>query len=195
MEIITKEFKVYTFDELSPDAKDKAREHFTSDFVFQHDWEKTLKKFCAIFPVDWKEYDYTCRQIYYNTRIPDEVVPMTGLRLAKYIHSHYYSDLFKPKYIEHLKNKVKFAPVYSKCQREASCVLTGCCYDEDILEPIYNFLKKPDANTNLEDLIKSCLYSWIKAMNDDYEYQISDEGVQGTCEANDYKFLENGKMF
>lgn len=96
---------------------------------------------------------------------------------------------------EKLDYKVKFAPVYSKCQREASCVLTGCCYDEDILEPIYNFLKKPDANTDLEDLIKSCLYSWIKAMADEYEYQCSDKGIAEDCEANDYKFLENGKMF
>ena len=75
------------------------------------------------------------------------------------------------------------------------CVLTGYCADEDILRPIYDFLKAPDTRTTLYDLMDKCLDSFFKSCRDDMEFQCSEESFEESCAANDYEFLGNGKMY
>ena len=69
------------------------------------------------------------------------------------------------------------------------------CADEDILRPIYDFLKAPDTRTTLYDLMDKCLDSFFKSCRDDMEYQCSEESFEESCAANDYEFLGNGKMY
>lgn len=75
-----------------------------------------------------------------------------------------------------------------------SIVLSDCT-DEDILKPIYDFLKAPDTQTSLYDLMDKCLDSFFKSCRDDMEYQCSEANFEESCVANGYEFLENGKMY
>jgi len=111
----------------------------------------------------------------------------------KFIVNNYWHTLFKPKtyYLNGNFKKQRKSRVFTdKC-----CVLTGYCADEDILKPIHDFLKSPDKDTTLYDLMDKCLDSFFKSCRDDMEYQCSEECFEESCEANDYEFYESGKMY
>jgi len=59
------------------------------------------------------------------------------------------------------------------------CPLTGMHYDHDFI----NAVKSDELETALS------------ALHANGEYIYSDEGLQDMCEANEYEFLENGKIY
>ena len=85
--------------------------------------------------------------------------------------------------------------LYSKLKFDNCCVLTGVCYDNDILEPIYNFLKRPDSKTTFEDLIQDIEAAIQKTFNNMEEWLNSDEIITETIEANEYEFTEDGERY
>jgi len=60
---------------------------------------------------------------------------------------------------------------------EDDCVLTGVCWDIDIIQA----------------LKKGNLSSAMKSLHSDTEYLYSDEGLKELCEANEYHFTAEGK--
>lgn len=215
----TKTINVYTFDELSEEAKQKAIDNYRNsgmDYFWGNDNEKTLNEFAGIFPITINNWQYGgCRgDINFHMTCDDEIIELKGIRLLKYLYNNYEHWLFKGKYYqsfccekekdikhhprlknEQLSNGKYFQSYYSKLQKDTCCVLTGYCIDDDILNPIYEFLKKPTDNINFEDLMQDCLDSWIKACSDDYEYQQSDEAISEHLEANEYEYDETGIEF
>jgi hypothetical protein len=213
----TKVINLYSFNELSEDAKENAinhlRESETFDFYLD-DAKNTLDTFCDIFSIDYRQFDYL--EMYrseYSFRLNDNILAMSGLRLAKYIHNNYYLQITKPKYLGCIENDKKylhpcikskqltnksrlknwFNPYYSRITREMdNCPLTGVCYDIDILNPIVQFLKKP-TDIDFEQLLNDCLYSLAHSISSEYEYRYSDEGITETIQLNEYLFTENGQ--
>ena len=194
--------EVYSFDELSEKAKENAHNEFLNEehYFWGDDNQKTLDAFCAVFPITAKDWEYGYRN-YISGSMPTAdsdtekaYYDFTGIRLLKYIVNNYWHYLFKRKFIGSLKNKEKFTPIYSRCQCESCCVLTGYCIDDAILQPIYDFLKKPDKTSTFEDILKDCLESWIIACNKDYEDSCSQEYFTEHAEANNYEFTEDGKL-
>jgi len=221
MRIDIKKTKVYTFAELSDDAKENVFNEFREsidDYFWHNDNAETLKAFEDIFPIKHSDYRYGC-QNYINSSIEEsaidyyystEILEFTGIRLYKYIVNNYSEYLFKPAYKKsfdghkkhkRIRNKIadhtkkKYCSYYSGISFDDSCVLTGYCIDDDILKPIYDFLKKPDKTSTLEDILKDCLEEWLSACNRDYEYQFSEEAIIETIDANDYEFTEDGKIY
>ena len=197
-----KEIKVYPFDELSEDAQEKAHNEFLSEgsYFWGDDNQKTLDAFCDVFPITAKDWEYGHRN-YINGNMPTADIDtekayydFTDIRLLKYIVNNYWHYLYKRKFIGCLKSKEKFTPVYSHCQWENCCVLTGYGIDDDILQPIYDFLKKPDKTSTFEDILQDCLESWIIACQRDYEYSCSREYFIEHIAANEYEFTEDGKL-
>jgi hypothetical protein len=209
----TIEVKIYKFSELSEEAKQKAIEKWRnttiqdSDYWFLAEANETFKKFAELFNIDWKQIDYeeSYRNDYSFRNIEDNVLCLSGHRLAKYIWNNYKTDLFKGKYFslwskkdvsfEHYKNGFPVLKSrYSKVILTNDCVLTGVCYDEDILKPIYDFLNNPTKN-DFEDLLNDCISAICKSVHSGIKYQNSTEAIIETIEANDYDFLESGKMY
>jgi hypothetical protein len=184
---------VYKFEELPEDVQEKVVENFGNDtsYFWEGENRDTLMAFEKVFPVKVRNWEYGYRNfINFDSLVDDEVKGFTGVRLMKYIINHYYDDLFKPKYLGYVKGKAR----RSRIQRENSCVLTGYCLDDDILRPIYDFLKKPDKSNTFDDILSDCLHSWISACNKDYEYRQSREAIVGEIAANDYEFDEKGNI-
>jgi hypothetical protein len=67
------------------------------------------------------------------------------------------------------------------------------CYDETLLDPMREFIDKPDALT-WQELADDCVRSLIDALHADGEYQYTDEALRESCEANAYEFYENGSI-
>jgi hypothetical protein len=88
----TIELKLYEFNELSEDAKQKALEKIdlSMDMEFYlNDADKTLKAFQRIFPIEWKEIDYTNGQSYSKYVGEDNHKNLSGIRLLKLLENNY----------------------------------------------------------------------------------------------------------
>jgi hypothetical protein len=212
----TIELKIFKFNELSEESKQYAIEKYRSnneEFFWQSEWQDVLKKFCDIFPISWSHCDIY-QGIDFDIKCDDNIQELSGIRLMKYIQNNYSSFLWKGKYyksfsytnekdLKHhnniqtkqLSNGKYFQSFYSKIQKENSCVLTGFCGDDDILSPIYEFLKNPKESVTFADLLSDCLNSWLKGVRDDYEGQQTDEYISEHLDANDYDFTEDGEIY
>jgi hypothetical protein len=184
---------VYKFDELSGDAKEKALEWAReTDYPWLDENKNSLDEFEKIFPVSVGRWEYGgCCWSYINFSMTceDEISELSGLRLAKYLWNNYSDELYTRK---RYSKGAKFR--YSRIILEADCVLTGYYMDEVILEPIYDFLKKPDGRT-FQRLMKDCLDSWVSACNKDFEAYYDNESMEDFIRANEYEFDESGRFY
>ena len=207
------EVKLYKFNELSEEVKEKVLNNWRTndDYWFTEDANKTFERFADLFNIAWQNIDY-CEPYRndYKIKLSDDVLYLSGSRLCAYIWNNYKNDLFPKKYLKsfdgHKKHKnivnytakntgKKYCNYYSSIKKDNSCVLTGVCYDDDILSPIYEFLNKPSDRIDFETLLNDCIYSLCASVNAEIEYQSSEEAITETIEANDYDFTEDGKLY
>jgi hypothetical protein len=216
----TIEIKLYQFDELSEEAKEKAIEDYrdsNTEITWASENRDTMEKFADIFPIKIRDWSYGGRGegVSFYFTADDTIEELSGQRLATYIWNNYKSDLFKGKYYRHLKDGSKrifhkriksqqltnkgrhcdwINAYYSGITLDNSCVLTGYCMDMDILDPIYKFLEKP-TNANFKELLEECFDAWIKACNADVDWQNSDEYISEELANNDCEFEEDGTKY
>lgn len=197
----TIEITVYTIDELSEKAKEKAYHNWLqqNDYPWENENRKTLEEFCRIFPVkviDWS-YGYWDNYIHFQFTGDENIENLSGLRLLKYIYNNYYDCLFKGKFYykeKYVNGKYEYKCRRSKIIKDNSCVLTGYDLDDVILKPIYDFLKKPKEYITFYDLMKECLNTWVKACSEDYQYCTSMEYFIELSRINGWEYRENGEM-
>lgn len=181
---------IYKIDELSRKAQRRAYEHWLekAEYPWHDDNVKTLRKFEEIFPVKIHEFEYGGGRNYIHFTFMEDkdIGNLSGIRLLKYIYNNYF-DYISSKEIFYGKSKIRkskiiYVPDYS---------LTGYCMDEEILGPIYKFLKKPE-NITFYVLLKRCLDAWLDACERDYESYFSFENFLDVASINKYEYLENG---
>jgi hypothetical protein len=206
--------KIYKFNELSNEAKQTAIERYLQDENF--DWisdnaGNTLNDFCRIFDINLREFDFLENyRSRYTFNLEDNILELSGQRLATYIWNNYKTRIFKGKYygklVDTFKDGTKIPvsklhPVglrhvtrYSKVIIEHSCVLTGWCYDEYILQPIYDFLDKP-TDTNFKDLLENCLTEICNSVENEIKANSQEDAISENFEANNYEFTADGRRF
>lgn len=169
-----KTITLYQIDELSAESKASALKELAENYEYPFDNEnqETLDGFNELTGNDYES----------------EIYELTGYRLAAWIHNNWYDDIFKPKiYYKNGKRRC------SKITRVADCPLTGYYMDMETLNPIIDFLQKPDGR-NLRQLLNDCFKSFHKACEDDYDYCLSDESLTDYAMANEYYFNESGRI-
>lgn len=207
----TIEINLYSFDELSEKAKEKAinkyrNNGYNNQFYFDEIID-SCKKVAALFGLKFGR-EYTTLS---TGHIDDDILNLSGERLYKYIVNNYWHDLFKPKYKKAVDRELrgkqfvfevrtnykgeKYTMIYSRNFYDNSCVLTGVCYDNDILQPVYNFLKNPSKDISLSDLYGQIGRAIHRTFYDTEEWLNSDEFIIETIEANDCHFTEDGKLY
>lgn len=193
MEQIT--VNICTFNELSDEAKEVALQwwrnsNYENGYAWDSENRDTAEAFCKMFDVT---LDRNNRPHVHAT---DEIRDLTGIRLMSYLWNNYGNVLYKPKYIYNSKLGISdnTKSRYSKCQFDNSCVLTGYCMDDYILQPVYNAMHKPYPGI-FEDLISECVQAYETAVENDHAYQDSLEYCAETCEANEYEFTEDGNRY
>jgi len=198
----TATINIYKFSELPEETQEKIILSWrdNDDYFWSSENKDTLDAFEEIFPVKIKKWEYDYHNfIDFDFTETKEIENLTEQRLATYLWNNYKKKLFKGKYYSNTgyyddKKQYHYKKRYSKIILEHSCVLTGYCIDDDILEPIYKFLDKP-TNINFYDLMNDCLQSWVYACNKDYEYWLSEESIKEDILNNDYDFTEDGKIY
>jgi hypothetical protein len=219
----TIEVKVYSFNELSEEAKNVAIENFRSQgvetsFIYD-DAYQTVKKANDLFNIsegrnNWLDFNLN--------NIDDNILELKGLRLRKWLINNFGEQLYKHKFYTSIgDNKIINHPCvkvnkydiskgarvsssnfyYSRIQKDNSCVLTGVCYDDDFLQPIYDFIDnykaKSDYNSyqDFENLLTKCFSSLNQSIENEVDYRNSDEAISEDLEANEYEFLKSGERF
>jgi len=177
-----------------------------NDYDNYSELKNTLQVFENVFNIktNWSFGNYISYIELNTNNIEDYILELSGVRLLKYLYNNYFNDLYKGEYFSLWSKKDKsfkyykeghavLKSKYSKVIFKNDCVLTGVCYDDDILKPIYKFLKNPK-NISFKDLLKECLKSWLKVANAEYDYRTSEEYFIEEIEANGYEFTEDGDI-
>lgn len=128
-----------------------------------------------MFPINWESWDIYWG-INYSVTCDDDIANLSGARLVAYLVNNYLGQ----------KNKYKHSLL------DGECFFTGFCGDEDLIDPIREFMLKPTEKTSFADLLSACLESWLVAVRRDYESQQEDEYIAEYLTANEYEYLENG---
>lgn len=88
-----------------------------------------------------------------------------------------------PKY-----DQLDFESFWDVINKELDCPFTGVCYDHDIIDHFTRY------NLNI-DTLNTALNDYLKSIHDEYESMLTDEYLNDLCEANEYEFYENGKLY
>ena len=200
MKTVTRNYDVYEVNELSAEARNRAYINWLSNgcvYPYGSDDNNTLDEFISLFNLRMNNYE--CSSYSYNFSFKslnyEEIDKLSGLRLYKYLMNNYWYHLFRRKIYYHKYYYANGKRRLSNIFYNNYSVLTGVCSDEAILEPIYDFLKKPNEGTNFLDLMRECLDSFFRYCQSCIEDYESEENFIEECKNNDYTFLSNGVRF
>ena len=192
------ELKIYTFEELSEKAKQKAIEWYkqaTDYFIFSDELEESLKAITDATNCKYKLYSYdgVTVDITLKSKEDDEVLNLTGVRAYKYIYNNYIKPYRKGKYLKHYKGNA----IYSKVSFNYDCVFTGVCYDFvlfDVFNKFTNLVRK-NKNINVIDFIDLLAEKYGEYWSNSNEYELSDDFITEELTTNNYEFLEDGTNY
>lgn len=161
---------VYRFDELSDEAKDRARDFFARNGYIWADYAlASIKALAEHFGGTVKDYSidfygYYPSYMRFDMPIWDE-------------------DEDETKWIREQLDEIN----------NGSCALTGYCADEDAIDGFSQAFEE-DGTKKLNELMQSAFNTWLYAAQKDAEYLLSDKALSEMCDSNDYWFHENGEM-
>lgn len=209
---------VYTFDELSDEAKEVAIQNERTSrnnhwyFPWQDEYQDTLSAFCKRFGItveDGGRYDGTVD--IKNGCYPDingnadawtcEKYDITGesvrgLRLRTFILNNFDDVLYERKrqYVNGYGSKHRISRVFT---RETGCPFTGFCADDAMLQPMRDFIADPTSKRptyDLNELMDDCVSAWNRAWVADCNWYLSDTCIVDDIRANEHQFTEDGEL-
>ena len=211
MEIITREYKVYSFSELSEEAKDKVKQWYLDDDFRSYDFENIYTEDLRYlfnnsdlklqFSLSYCQGDGL--NIYGKLDLMDV---FTAIRDTE--HSGDLFEQYKDLFSEHEQRTIE--AYMEVCGREVElpynrhycyCIDDRVDFADDWIESLeYCRYKNIQIDTirKMEKLIGRMfenLSATYEKYGYDYFYNADDEVVNETCEANGWRFLEDGTFF
>ena len=203
-------FKVFRFDELSEEAKEKAITNFLEnhdEYIWLREIENSAKAIAKVFGIQINfEYDGWNR-CYANWSVSncefcDEELELSKARLIAWIVNRF--DFKVLDYNIRCKAMAQSKKGYYRMFRWAFAknrysdnMLTGYCDDYCTMEAykeIIDSMKKGEHIT-LETFFDTLCKHFAKAATNEIDYQNSDEFAIEMIEANDYEFYEDGDRY
>jgi hypothetical protein len=169
---------LYAFGELSPEAKDRARDYFRELpdlWGWQNEWWDSAQAFERIAPVRVLRVDYGCGHADCAYTGEEDVGDLSGLRAWKWLHNNGWFD-------------------WAREETQGACSMTGFCGDAPFSDPIAALERTPASVPELRDLFCKCVHSWASAACSDYEDAYSDEGIERLLDCDFYEFDEDGNL-
>lgn len=203
-----REIKLYTFDELSKDAKEYAIESHRYDFV--SDWSidkwnsiKAIANACnmSIITSNYNDTGFANFELLDAIDNYNDVIVLSGSRAIAYVYNNWIKPNIKGKYYvtkgEWINGVFTYMHKHSKCTFEFSCPLTGYYVDDCLIIAYKKFCECVRAKPCLDiadfvNILSECVSECLQA---DYDYSISDEYVAELLTANSYEFDENGNKY
>lgn len=191
----TRTINIYEFSELSEGAKENALRQYRESQTEVFWMDKTIQSLKSLFEncngislKDWSlgEYQSWIRVEFTN----DEVEKFSGKRAMAWIENNLLSNIR----ISYYGNKRKELRQYGKYYYAGlikPCPFTGYCADDDLLDDL---LKEIKSGTDLKTAFEGLASIVQKIIQNEWEYQQSEEYIAEYFEANEYKFDEDGNI-
>lgn len=191
---------VYSLNELDEWSKSRAREKYLNHlYIDESEFTDTIEAFEKVFPIK-RVGDF------FNSYYEDKVGELKGVRLMAYIWNNYKTSLFKGKYypvknnekVTHRRVKAKqcrngwFNAYHSAITLENSCTLTGVCYDNTMLQPVYDALEGK-FNGTFDDMLRACYTEIDAAWEQECDYMQSYAAFEEECEGK--LFFKDGTLY
>ena len=156
----------YSFDELPIETQEKIAESWRNndDFPWGDEWVDSLNEFCEYFGLKINHWS-------------------GDAEAGKMAHS----DISGARLYEMLINRYGMHDM-------KDCPFTGYFGDESLLEPMRDFIKKPNKNISFYELINECFDNWTKEHQKDIEYWESFDGIKEEILTHDYQFKADGDL-
>jgi hypothetical protein len=204
MKTVTITKNVYCFDELSEDAKQAVLDNFRNDhflLAWQDENEETVKAIANKFGWTYSAYSYDGVSYSVEYDMDDEdAALLSGKRAMAYIWNNFVSVAMQPK--TYWLNNVLYCDGRKNWTRKSKinftiddCPFTGYCMDCCFSEAWRDWKKTFSTKSTVQDFLDSVADRLSKDWTSDNEYQLSDDGIKELIDANDYEFLEDGKLF
>jgi hypothetical protein len=167
----TIEIKLYQFDELTEEAKEKAREWFRDGYLHEDWWESTYEDAKNIglkidgFDLDRNKHATGGLMLSAN-EVAANIMRDHGDGCGTYELAEQFMEEYSPMLAKYMDEE---DPEY-----ESHCLEDDMQYLEDWFE-------------------KQLLEEYASMLQNEYEYLLSDENVDDTIIINEYEFNENGK--
>lgn len=172
MRIETIERKLYKFEELSDDAKEKVLENL-ADINVDYEWWDSVYDNAKNIGLKITEFDID-RGSYARGKFT-----LSAHEVATNIIRDHGPDCETRKTAENFLEK--YDPIFAAYMDEGSKKYESRESEDELME-----LE--------EEFLKSLLEDYRIMLQKDYEYLTSEEVIKETIEANDYEFLEHGKL-
>ena len=171
----TVEIKVYRFNELSDEAKEKAKQKHAE--LFGYAWQDeaiaSLKAMAEAFGAKLRDYEVD----FFNS-------------------SHSGAKFDTPELSRReIKNILAGLGGYDKktMRGNGDCKLTDFCMDEDALDGFRRAFEGGESDLN--ELLQAGFKTWLEAAQDDCAGQYEDGQFSDHCDANDYWFAADGSRY
>jgi hypothetical protein len=170
--------KVCTFDELSDDAKERARDWYRQGgcFHWRDEWWQSAREFSAIAPVDIFRVDIACAHVDVSWHADENVRGLSGVRAWKWLQNNGWFEL-------------------ARRNAQGDCTLTGFCGDCPLFDPLVKYAETPGQVPGLEQVFYECAQSWVSEAQRDYDWCNSDEAIDDNIICNAYEFTEQGEFW
>lgn len=169
----TVEIKVYSFGELSEDAKQNAIENLSDNNV-DYSWWKYIYEDANNIGLEIDEFDL-CRSKYCKGQL-------------LYSASEVAANIFK----EHGEDTSTYTTALNFMNDWKPI------FDDYMNEESEGYESRDNENKMIDlesDFLDSLLKDYANMLQDEYEWLISTEAIVETIEANEYYFTEDGKLF
>lgn len=171
----TIETTLYHYNELTPEAQERAREWYREcqdqDGYLWRESRESLDQFLSEFNAEFRNRNQYSIRVNGGYARESDISDLSYVRLWKYLNANHADCISK---IGH-------------------CQFTGMCWDEVLLDGIAEFMRKP-YETDFEGLLYSCCEDLRIAVENEIDYQNSDEAIEESILANEYEFNDQGEI-
>lgn len=194
----TKTIKLYSINELSEDAREHAlkkyRENQTEIFWSEEIFESLKGLFNACSGVSLKDYSLEQFNSWIKVEFDrEESKELTGKRAIAWINNNLLVNIRIPENSLSDKGKRSELAKYGRYYRAGEikpCPFTGYCADDDFLDSL---LKDVKEGTDLKTAFEGLATEYQRILNDEIDYQNSEEYIIEHMEINEYEFTEDGE--
>lgn len=192
---------LYSFDELSNAAKERALNYFRKDidnYIDSSDIINTIEKIAAKCDLegDYYSYDGTHYEVSFymdNNVYGEEIENLHGKRAFAYVMNNFILPSMKNKiYRIRYTNKTRKSQIFKSID---DCPFTGYIADYCFAEAFEEWKTQINNNVTVFDFIKLLEKKLSNEWNAEIDYAFSDEYIEEMIYCNSYEFLEDGTVY
>ena len=194
---------IYKFSELSEELKETVIENWrnttieTGDFHWTDEIVRSLKElFNNLDGISLDDYSLGSydRNNHLKVNFDNyDAEDVTGSRALAYIENNLLSNIriTRQEYRAKRKEYFNYGSSY-RIGKVKPCPFTGYCADDVLLEALLNNIKD---GMSLLDSLRDLADVAARLIEDEEEYQLSNEYIRETLGANEYEFTQDGAIY